>query len=225
MAGLIFVSPGTFDSPAGLPVVPVRQVSPIPGAVVDWAADRLANGALPEWSDLLGGRTLVAASETQAPMVVDGRVVFDGENDRIDSPVPAGPPLTVVLVARMDAVANGRIFSGGTGPQFDLGINSDSSRFTFYAAGSGMSCSAYGAPDSDWHVFVIVNNGSNSSIAIDGLENIGSQSASTPDRIRIGASSSAYYKSEVRRLAILPYAANAAERAMINTQMSRQYNI
>lgn len=229
MPGLIFVSPGSFESPGGLPTVPVRRVSPIRGASIDWAADRLPDGPVSSWTDQLGGYTLQApASTAQWPTASNGALIFDGTSggDRIDTALPTGKPKTIVLVAQVNAVPNARIFSGGTAsmPQFDFGINSDGSRFTFYC-GSGMSANNYGAADSDWHVFIIVADSANSSISVDGVENTGNSGTNPAANIRLGASATAYYKSQVKRLAILPYAATAAERATINTQLSQHYNI
>lgn len=226
MSGLIFVSSGAFSSPEGLPKIPVARVSPISGSIADWAADRLADGAVEKWVDLHGTYSVDAPSGAphQWPIATEGALGFDGENDRSDvSGLPATQPKTVALVARFPTVAGStRAFSGGTGGSFDLGINTNASYYYFSAGSNLMS---HQAPDANWHVFVVVANGANSVLSVDGVEKTGNAGSGVGATIRVGATTSAYSRVDIRRLAILPYAAGEDERAALVSQLSEHYGL
>lgn len=227
MAGHIFVSPTEFTAPDGLPTVSVARTAPLPGAIFDWAAESLPKGTVSKWIDLTGSYTLSGtAVESQWPISTGSSVTFDGVNDRIDGTFPTGSGRTLVVVARATVVANShRIFGSGTGSNpFHFGINSNGSRWIF-DGGATIAGPTSKTPDTNWHVFVIALNGSSSVFAVDGEEWTGDTGAALGGSIRVGASASAYFGSEVKRIALLPRVANQAERNGLYSSMVAHYGL
>lgn len=227
MAGLIFSAPGSFTSPDDLPLVSLSRVEPLPGAMADWAVDRLPDGAARTWTDLTGAAQLVAPNDPQAAIASGGILRFDGLNDRYEYTLPTTRPLTFVIVARaLNPGGAYRFFSNVVAKSFAFGTNAAGDSWTMY--GDGGSIASPLTPDSNWHVFIVVANAENSIISVDGTEesgDIGPLGTGSGDVLRVGASNSAYYASEFKRLAIFPYAANADERSQIGAQMAAHYNV
>ena len=232
MAGLIFVSPGKFTDPDDLPQVPTVPVVPVRGATIDWAADRLPTGGpVATWTDMLGAKTLAGPGPaSQNPAVVgDGtarRVVFDGDNDRIDATMNINQPCTMVVVARsVNAAPQDYILTGGTGPGWNLGIQVAGRWIFSTGAGSSVMGRVDQPADDTWHIFVVVADGANSVLSVDGTETTGTIDPVTWDTLRVGASASAYFPSELRRLAVIPRATTPAERASITQRLRTHYGI
>lgn len=233
MAGLIFVSPGTFTDAADLPQVPPTPVLPIRGAMIDWAADRLPTGGLSSWTDMLGARTLEApTAASQRPTVVGGgitrRVEFDGENDRIDAEMNISQPCTMVVVARSTAAALGDfILTGGSGSSWNLGIQMNAPGRWIFSTGAGSSILSppEQTADNGWHVFIVSVDGANSVLNVDGTEATGTIDPVTWNTLRVGASSSAYFGVHLRRLAVIPRATTAPERETLRQQLATHYGI
>lgn len=229
MAGTIFTSPGVFANSADMPQVSTIPVTPIPGALADWAANQLSGGAVAAWPDLIGDYALTAPSASEQHPAVIGTgleryVSFDGINDRIDVSIPLAQPVTAILVARLPNLAGSQhIMTGGTGPaSFNLGVNSNASS---WIASNGSNRTFGSTPDNGWHIFILSFNGANSALSLDGVETIANPGTGGSDRIRLGASSSTYYPTDLRRLAILPYAAQATERAAIYRNLADYYGM
>lgn len=229
MAGHLFISPGEFKNAEDLPTVEVTPVAPIPGATVDFAADRVTPGALLNWYDMISSESLTAPNvQSQHPVATGagtGKYIrFDGVNDRMDVNIDLTQPITLAVVARIPTPGAGKyILTGGQGPAFNLGMDSAASRWIFYA-GATLPAPLV-TPDNGWHIFVITVNGPNSVFSLDGVEAAGNSGALAGTSIRVGASSGAYFGTDIKRLAVLPYAAGAVERAALYHKLALHYGL
>jgi hypothetical protein len=192
-----------------LPKIELAYVRSVAGAVNDWA-DILPVGTLAAWPDLIGGLVLPARPAAgNMPSVVNdaGRriVRFDGVANWMQLAYAKPQPMTTVIVARMNELkASNHILAGGVHVRTD-GTNTKME----VTAGTALGTTA--APvNTNWRIYIIVNNGATSTISVDGVEVTGN--AGTSSRTFIN-------------LAFLPYAAGAAERASILAQMKTQYGI
>lgn len=228
MPGIAIVSPLSF-SDTSLPRVDISPIPSIRGALYDWAVDTLTPGdRVTAWTDRASHVPLLApAAPSQAPVVVDdpthGKVLrFNGGNQRIDaSNLSLSGPRTLVVVGRLPRAAANDYFmtDPSSSGYFNLGINGDR-KWIFYN-GAGLTNTR--TPNSSLHVFMVVINGNNSVVAVDGEENGGSLQNSNGNTIRIGASGSAYFPVDLKRLVILPYAASAYERTAIHSSLAERY--
>ena len=92
-------------------------------------------------------------------------------------------------------------------------------RFAFSTGGTALSVGAVPA-DSAMHCIIAVADGAGSVLRIDSTEVAGAIPASTGTSLRVGATASAYAPIDLKRLAFLPYAATATERAAIQATMA-----
>lgn len=227
MSGILFTAPTRFTNTDGMPQVPTVITPVIPGAMADWSTDQLPTGITTSWVDMTGARALVAPSPEQAPAVIgNGKeryAAFDGVDDRVNANLPLDQPITVVCVARLpEQIAGKFIFTGFGGVSFNLGANSQGTGWLF---SNGSTGTFNGTPDNDWHIFIMSLNGANSVLSVDGVEKTANVGTGPADRISIGSSASAYFRTDLRRLAFIPGALEANDRAAIYTSLRDYYNI
>lgn len=228
MSGILFTAPTRFTNPDGMPQVPTVITPDIPGAMADWSTDQLPTGITTSWVDMTGARALVAPSPGQSPSVIgtgkDRYLAFDGVDDRLNAELPLDQPITVVCVARLpELTATSQfIFTGFGGVSFNLGVNSVGSGWVF---SNGTVGTFQGTPDKEWHIFIMSLNGANSVLSVDGVEKTANVGTGPADRISIGSSASAYFRTDLRRLAFIPGALEANDRAAIYTSLRDYYNI
>lgn len=226
MSGLIFISPGSFDSPDGLPKIPLGRIEPIESASYDWAADRLGDGPVEKWTDIVSGAVFAAPSgqSDKWPTASSGSVRFDGSNDVADvTGLVGGQPKTIVIVGRIPgAVNNARFFTGGSGAKFEFGIWQNAWTLS---AGLTFKVPTPATADDQWHVFVIVVDGANSIVSIDGVESTGNSGANPGTTLRLGMLDANYVPAEIKRFAVIPYAAGAGERERLRSSLASRYGI
>lgn len=225
MPGSAIISPASFGD-TSLPRLDLRPVAPIAGAVHDWASERLAPGPIEAWYDMVQNVPFVApAAPSQKPVVYEGgrKVVrFNGVDQRLDVDINMPGPVTMVLVARVNTDANSQyIVTGGAGPGFNV-YRGGTGRWTAYASASLAHSET---ADTGTHVFVVVRDGVNSVLSVDGVESRGDMGSVAATSLRLGSSSNAYFATDVQRLALLPFAASQTQRTAIVAQMRAAYNI
>lgn len=231
MAGIVFKSPGVFAGADDLPRISTARPTPAPNAIADWAADQLPLGMVSRWPSMVGDYTFTDPGNNinQRPNVVGegaGRYVsFDGELDRIDVGMNVDAPFTVALVARLPQMAASQyIMSAGSYPRgVSLSVNSAADSWN---GNNGAFRSFQVQPDTDWHIFVMAFTEDGAYLAVDDSD-VGPVAAGFEGiaGIRLGASASAYSPSDVKRLTILPYAADVAERRAIRASYGAMYGI
>lgn len=225
MPGSAIISPASFGD-TSLPRLDLRPMTAIADAAYDWASDRLNGGPLETWYDLARNTPFVApTSGSQKPTVYESNrkvVRFNGVNQRLDADISLTGPATMVLVARASTDASSQyLLTGGTGGAFHVYRGSNGS----WATSAGTTLGSSVAGDTNTHIFVIVRNGVNSVLSVDGVEVAGDMGSQTASTLRIGASGNAYYGTDIHRLALLPFAANQNQRAALVAQMRAAYNI
>ena len=223
------VYPGAWA--AGTPdlgTLDLTYVKPISDASHYWSSLQLPVGELPAWTDRASGVRLVApSSSSQVPAVYSGaRKVarFDGQDDRLDVPIDMTGPRTVAVVGRFGTTVGGEylIAGGNAGGQFNL-YHAGNGNIAFYA---GKALSSTKPWDTSNHVFIMVSDGANSVLRIDGQEWAGDAGNVGATALRLGASNSGRYGNvDVQAVAVLPFAANTERRAALHAQLKAQYNL
>lgn len=204
----------------------LSYVKPIVDAQFYWSSLQLPLGSVEVWRDRVTGARLTSPGGSQVPVVytnVRKVVRFDGVNDRMDAPLPVDGPCTFVIVGRFANVgANQYLVTGGsTGGSFNL-YQGSNGNFAFFA---GKTLSSTKPNDSNNHVFLVVSDGENSVLSIDGQEWAGDAGVSNATGVRLAASASAYFAGDVQAVVLLPYAAGVARRASLVAQLKSQYRI
>lgn len=226
MTARAFIAPVSFGDTT-LPKIELAYVRAVAGAVNDWAADILPLGSLASWPDLVSGLVLPARTGvgTQPAVVTDtGRriVRFDGIANWMQLAYAKSQPMTTVIVARMnESKASNTVLAGG------VHVRTDSTN-TKMEVTAGTALGTTAAPvNTNWRVYIIVNNGATSTISVDGVEVTGDAGTAARTFINLGINSAAtvFNRTDYQRLAFLPYAAGATERATILAQMKFQYGI
>jgi hypothetical protein len=136
-------------------------------------------------------------------------------------------PVTVILVGRLVTVKGSDYFftGAGGGVSFNLGTNSDATKWQF-SNGSNISFPSDTPPDTNWHIFIAALDGASSVLSLDGAETGDINAGAGPTTaIRVGATSTAYTASQIRRLAILPWKADAGERATTYSRLATYYGM
>lgn len=204
----------------------IEYVKPIPGASHRWSVKQLLHGPLAKWHDREGTADLVAPTpDSQHPEVYESArkvVRFNGVNQRMDVPHPQPGTSTMVLVGRFgSASVSTYMLTGGTGPAWNLYIGGNGN-FAFHA---GVTVSSSKPGDTSAHVFIVVHDGANSVLSIDGTEWTGNAGANAPTGLRLGATSGSYNAVDIEDIAFLPYAAGPAKRASLLAEAKAQYGL
>jgi len=234
MPARAIVAPINFTDVSGLPVINVNPNPLIPGASYEWRAEELPLGLIYKWQDRITGAAMQAAGAdtgSQRPEVVDlanaVRVVrFDGSNDRMFATLNMATPKTVIVVGRLRtnaAIGKWLVNSGQSGTQY-LHIGTDSIGGA-WSSNAGSSLTQPGAVDTNMHAFITVFNGASSVVSMGGVEATGTTGTNVPTQLQLGASSSAYADTDIAFLAVLPFAATAAQRASIAAALTAQYKL
>lgn len=225
MPGSAIVSPASFGD-TSLPRLDLRPMTAIAGAAYDWASDRLNSGPLEFWYDMVQNVPFVApGSPSQKPLVYESNrkvVRFNGVNQRMDADIQLTGPATMVLVGRLPVADNSQyILTGGTGPAFHVYRGGNGNWATF--AGSTLGHTS--AADTSFHIIIVVRDGVNSVLNVDGVDVIGDMGPLIAERLRLGGSSSAYFQTDIQRLALLPFAATQKQREALVAQMRAAYKL
>lgn len=204
----------------------VDYVKPIYGASHHWAVDQLSVGPIRAWRDRIGTSDFLAPSpDSQRPEVYESArkvVRFNGVNQRMDVAHPNPGPCTMFVVGRFGSSATSTyMLTGGTGPAWNFYIGGNGN-FAFHA-GATLSTSKPG--DTSNHVFIVVSNGTNSVLRIDGTEWAGNAGTNVPTFLRLGATSSAYASVDFQTIGFLPYAADSVERTALHSQLKSWYSL
>lgn len=230
MPARAIIAPASFGDPK-LPKISLTTISPIAGASADWAADNLAAaGSLSKWYDLVSLAPMAAPSGREPSVVgtTSKAVRFDGVNDWMDATLGITQPVTIALVARhatvSAGVANFLISRGASSTTFNLATDAANTKWQWLGNGATLAGPAK-TPDTAFHVFVITLNGATSAINIDGAEVTGNAGLDGTATFRIGASSSGYFNTEYKRVAVIPGAKDAAGREAIRADLAARYGI
>lgn len=225
MPGSAIISPASFGD-TSLPRLDLRPMTNITGAAYDWAADRLNPGALEFWYDMVQNVPFVApAAPSQKPLVYESNrkvVRFNGVNQRMDASIQVPGAMTMVLVARLPVADPGQyIMTGGNGPSMHVYRGGNGNWAAFAGATLGHTTPA----DTGTHIIIVVRDGANSVLNVDGVEVSGDIGPLVADALRLGGSSSAYFQTDIQRLALLPFAATLNQRTALVAQMRAAYNL
>lgn len=228
MAGIAHAYTGSFGNTA-LERIDLNAPPELAGATFDWAADSLPVGALTDWQDLTAGHSWRAYGGVS--VISDGAggraVSTDGVDGLLLKDYAATGPETIVMVARYWAMpTNGALLMNTVGPDIrNVGVASSG---TGYISNAGKSVSAgTGQPftDTNYHVLITCFDGANSSVMVDGAEQVGVDLGTNPRtgfRAGYGAS---YSKINYRRVVRLPYIPTASQRQGIRTMMQQLYGL
>jgi len=220
------IAPGSFGDTT-LPKIELAYVRAIAGAVNDWASDILPLGSVTSWPDLISGLVLPArAAAGSAPTVVTDagkRIVrFDGVANWMQLTYAKNQPMTTVVVARMnESKASNTVLAGG------VHIRTDSAN-TKMEVTAGTPLGTTAAPvNTNWRIYIVVNDGAASTISVDGVEATGDAGTAARTFVNLGinAAGTVFNRTDYSRVAFLPYAAGATERAAILAQMKFQYGL
>ena len=226
MTARAIIAPGSFGDTT-LPKIELAYVRAIAGAVNDWAADILPPGSVTSWPDLISGLVLPArAGAGSAPTVVTDagkRIVrFDGVANWMQLAYAKNQPMTTVVVARMnESKASNTVLAGG------VHIRTDSAN-TKMEVTAGTPLGTTAAPvNTNWRIYIVVNDGAASTISVDGVEVSGDAGTAARTFVNLGinAAGTVFNRTDYSRVAFLPYAAGATERAAILAQMKFQYGL
>lgn len=221
------VFPGTW--PAGTPTlgsVDLTYVQPVNEAQFYWSTLQLPVGPVTSWVDRNSGKAMVSPGGSQVPLVYSNlrKVIrFDGVNDRMDVPLDLSGPRTVAVVGRFPEVAPDKylVTGGGYGGAFNLYMGSNGN----FAFNAGATISSTKPSDAFNHVFLMVSDGANSVLNIDGQEWVGNAGTMTPTGLRIAASTVDYYGADIQAVAVFPFAADAGRRSRLVSLLKAQYQI
>ncbi|WP_341392608.1 hypothetical protein [Arthrobacter sp. G119Y2] len=226
MRGIAVIGGGSFNN-SSLPKVSVKPVPVIAGARYDWAADNTRLGATQDWWEQRQGGRLTSTHESgrwpTSMQATNRYLAFDGINDMLEGMVDLTGEKTLVVIGRFPEPANNQfmVTSGAGGGAHNLYINASGT----YAFNNGSSITSTKTADNYWHCFIIVTKGNGSVLHIDGQEWTANLPASAASMLRLGATSSEFFKSDISRVAVLPYAADAYERASIRAIMKAHYSL
>ncbi|PTR30585.1 fibronectin type III domain protein [Rhodococcus sp. OK519] len=213
-------------------------IPPLSGASQSWLAAGLTDAdLLASWPSAVSGLNLANSGGAARPVVASESGVrfvrFDGIDDMLHHSSFAGTqPHTRVLRYRLQGTPQAnRMLVGSTGT--GTGGNSFSTLpagATNYQinAGTALTSAPPAVPDTAWHTAIVVFNGASSVLAIDGVETVGDAGANAGVGIRLaafsGSTPSTFTQMDVAALEILPYAADASQRAAIRSLYSSFYS-
>lgn len=218
--------------PAGTPdlgVLDLTYVRPVADASHHWAVPQLPPGLLQTWTDRVSGAALVPPAPAQAPEVYSGvrKVVRFNKGAstirRIAVPMDLSGPRTFAVVGCFHTAAPNQLMTygleGGTFWNIYQGANGN------FAFSAGKTLASNKPGDTARHVFLVVSDGANSVLNIDGQEWAGDAGSTPAAGFRMGASSNEYFGLDVEAVVVLPFAASAARRAALVSQLRDQYKI
>lgn len=224
------VYPGTWK--AGTPslgTLDLTYVAPIKDASHYWSALQLPAGPMPAWTDRISGAVLAPPSPAQAPILTTGaRKVarFNkeaGQLQRVGVTMDLTGPRTFAVVGAFHAGTPGQYLTyGSEGATFwniYQGTNGN------YAFSVGKTLASNKPGDNKRHVFLVVSNGANSVLNIDGQEWLGDAGSSPAPGFRIGAGASAYYGMDIEAVVVLPFAADVERRNSLVGELKAQYKV
>lgn len=225
MRGIAVIGGGSFNN-ASLPKISVKTVPLVPGARYDWAADNTTLGLTQDWVDQQrAGRltsTYTSGFWPTSFQATNRYLSFDGVNDLLEGSVDMTGERTLVVVGRFpEPGINQFMVTSGDSGAYNLHIGPSGT----YAFNNGSSIASTKTADNLWHCFIITTKGTGSVLHIDGQEWTGTLPASGAMKLRLGATSSAFFKADISRVAVLPYAADVHERASIRAVMKAHYNL
>lgn len=228
MLGLGIYANGKFTNRANMDQVSNHPISLLAGNSHAYVADNLPLGRTSALLDLIGSNPLSTIYPTNPSLWPEaisqsGRsaLKFDGAS-LLDGAVTLSGPKTIVMVGRLNEVAVGAsLFSGRTGPSFQLYVGSTG----VFAFNGGSVLAHTKAADTSLHVFVIVQDGANSVLNIDGVEVFGNAGSNVPTMLRLGGTSSTFAKTTISQLQVVPKVCDVNERAAIVKLLKADYGI
>lgn len=145
-----------------------------------FAADELSGFSTDDpvglWDNLQGGSDLEQATGSKQPLYKDAVlnglpvVEFDGVDDELRADMATGQPWTYSFVARLLTLKDCSLAAASSGTSSSEGlINSASDLWRTYN-GSGFNGPS---SDTDWHIFTVLFDGSNSYIRVDAAATTG----------------------------------------------------
>lgn len=228
MRGIAVIGGGSFNNPS-LPKINIKSVPVIPGARYDWAADNTALGPTQNWFDQIQAGRVTARSDDSTRWPTSSQATnrylsFDGVDDMLEGDLDMTGNRTLVVVGRFPTPANGLFMvSGGVGAG-PHNLHSDTAgNYAFSAGGAPLTSTK--KVDGFWHCFIVVTKGTGSVLHIDGQEWTANLPDSKATSLRLGGASSGFYKTDISRVTVLPYAADVNERASIRAVMKAHYNL
>lgn len=225
MAGSAIISPSSFGD-SSLPRLDLRPIVSIPGAAYDWASERLSAGPLEAWYDTVQNVPFAAPTPpSQKPVVYEGgrKVVrFNGADQRMDAAINLTGPRTLVVVGRFALAEAGQyMLSTGTTGNHNL-YTGGNGKFAFYGT---TALSSTKNMDTNTHVFLVSINGDQTVFSVDGEEVTGNPGTIGETALRMGSGAGKYFGVDVQRIALLPFAANAAQRAALVARLRSAYSV
>lgn len=216
---------GTITPPSGIPL--------LAGSSREWnARSHAVGGTVAPWPDLRGGASLINGGGSAQPAVMEESgakfVRFDGVADLVsDSSFSGTQPHTRVIRFRwhtLPTTTRSVVGSTGTGTAGNtFGTISTGANYVINA-GTAIVANPVTAPDLNWHTAILVFDGANTVMSIDGVETVANAGSQVGVGLRVaggsGTTPTSFATIDVKRLAVLPYAAGSTERAAILTEFA-----
>ncbi|WIB25801.1 hypothetical protein [Curtobacterium sp. MCSS17_015] len=220
-------SGGQDGTGAGAVPPPAGTDTPISGASYDFGSAGLPLGTLPQWGALAGGTPLAGAATVQDDG--GGRYVrINGATTTGDYMESAAPTRTIVeteaIVFRAPVISSTNRFIASAysaSPTRTVGFNSLGTAFVT-SDGTALMKTTAPLPDTAWHVIIVVRNGTNSVLSVDGVElagNIGTATAVSGIRLANSAGGVNRGQFDIRRAVIIPSALDASARTALYNQL------
>lgn len=226
MNGNAIVYPGNL--PAGTPnlgKLDLAYVQPIPDARHHWSSRQLTPGKLTGWKDRVSGTVITPPTPGQGPLVYNGMrkvVRFGGSPERMGVPLDLTGPVTMAIVAVLtDQQGTNRHLTYGYDNGTFWNIYEGSNGNWAFTAGKTLSSNK--PADLGRHVFLVSYDGPNTVFRVDDEEWAGDAGSTPAAGIRLGASASVYYKSDIEAIVVLPFAADKARRDSLTSQLKREH--
>lgn len=225
MIGTGIFAPTAFTNREGMARIKTNPLSIVDGASHAWIADNLPEGKTSQLFDVVGNTHFASnwpTNQSLWPSAVasTGRSTLDFDGGALDVVVALPAVKTVVIVGKFGNAKSGDlILSGGAGATQNIYTGSNGA----FALNFGAILAHSKTADVNRHVFIVVQDGANSVFNIDGVEVYGNAGLNSATTLRLGGSSSAFTKSSINQVQVLPYAASASERAGIVARLRAVY--
>lgn len=229
MLGTGIFAPTAFTNRDGMVRIKTNTLAILDGAIHAWIADNLPEGRTPQLYDVAGSAHLTTnwpSTQSLWPTAVSaaGRSKLSFEGSALDVSLSLPAAKTVVVVGSLPTlpgVAEQFLIHGGTGPAMAISA-ATTGKFKVFG---GVNLIHTKDADTKRHVFVFTHAGASSVLNIDGVEVVGDAGSNAPTALRLGGTTAGFNPSMIEQVQILPYAADATERAAIVARLRSVYGI
>lgn len=203
-------------------MTPGVTVTPVANAKVDYSAAPLTDGALTSWPSQIASSPALTGTATVVTEGGKKHVNLNGVSNFLDAAMTHTQPETVAIRFRLPTpAASETIIGASASGSVTIAVVPQNTNYQVYA-GSALLLAPAAVPDSNWHTLIVVTNGANSIISLDGVETVGQAGAATRNGLRLGrgpAASTTYNDIDVRRIAVVTQALDATARGVLKAQM------